>query len=137
MKIKLDSGAYVPLRAHKTDAGLDLMSRKTETIEPYGSAVFDTGVHIRLPKNTAGLLISKSGLNVKSGITSRGLIDEGYQGPIIVRLYNHTNKPYTVKAGDKITQLVVFPVLYEDVELVDDFEEITERGDNGLGSSGK
>ena len=137
MKIKLDKGAYIPVRAHKTDAGLDLFAKETKKIWPGASAVFDTGVHVQLPPSTAGILISKSGLNVNHGITSTGLIDEGYDGSIAVKLYNHGDAPYTVVTGDKISQLVVVPVIYADVEIVEDFGIKTARGSSGFGSTGK
>lgn len=136
MRIKLDVGAYEPVRGHSTDAGLDIRSRETKTIFPHSSEVFKTGVHVELPSGTAGVLISKSGLNTMSDITSTGLVDDGYTGEIVVKLYNHGDNHYKVRAGDKITQLVIVPVLYEPVEVVD---EITggERGDNGFGSTGR
>lgn len=136
MKIKLDEGAIMPTRSHKTDAGLDLYSREDADIIPYGTATFHTGVHIELPKGTAGLMVSKSGLNIWNDITSRGLIDEGYQGEIVVKLFNHGAETFHVSAGMKISQLVVFPVFYEPLELVDEFDEVTERGSDGFGSTG-
>lgn len=137
MKVKLDEGAFKPIRAHKTDAGLDLFSKENKVIEPRESAIFHTGVHVQLPPSTAGVLVSKSGLNVKHNITSTGLIDEGYDGEIVVKLYNHGITPYRVSVGDKISQLVVIPVLYADVEIVDSFGVKTDRGSNGFGSTGK
>jgi len=137
MKIKLEKGAWRPTRAHDTDAGLDLYAFHNACIPAHGGEVIRTGVHIELPANTAGLLVSKSGLNVKHGITSTGLIDEGYTGEIIVKAYNHSNTDYHVKAGDKISQLVVFPVEYADVEIVDELCDLTARGNNGFGSSGR
>ena len=128
MKIKLDEGAYIPTRAHSTDAGLDLYARETRNIPAGQSAVFDTGVHVQLPPSTAGILISKSGLNVKYDLTSTGLIDEGYDGSIAVKLYNHGGAPYTVVAGDKISQLVIIPVLYAGVALVKDLGVQAARG---------
>ena len=136
MKIKLDKGAYMPERAHATDAGADLRAPHDAIIEARGSVVIDTGVHIELPPNTVGMLKSKSGLNVKHGITSEGVIDVGYTGSIRVKLYNHSEKPYEVKAGDKISQLVVMPILIPSFELVDELED-TERGNGGFGSSGR
>ena len=136
MKIKLDDLAYMPSRAHETDAGLDLRSPETVMVLGHGSVVIDTGVHVQLPKGTAGLLVSKSGLNVKNGIVSTGLIDEGYTGSIRVKLYNHSNEAYVVQEGDKISQLVVIPVLQETLELVPDLDE-SERGELGFGSSGR
>lgn len=136
MKIKLDTGAYVPERAHPTDAGLDLKTPKDVYLRPNNSVTIDTGVHVQLPTGTCGLMVAKSGLNIKADILSTGLIDEGYTGSIRVKLYNHGSDPYVFNAGDKISQLVILPVIYEAVELVEDLDG-TERGDNGFGSSGR
>lgn len=136
MKIKLDPMAWIPERAHDTDAGLDLKSPINITVPARGSAIIDTGVHIQLPPGTAGMLKSKSGLNVKHGITSEGVIDEGYTGSIVVKLYNHTFDDYHVNIGDKISQLVIVPILTPELEFVDDLEG-GERGDNGFGSTGR
>ena len=123
MKIKLDKGARIPTRAHSTDAGLDLYARETQIIPAKESAVFDTGVHVELPEGTAGFLKSKSGLNTKHGITSEGVIDVGYTGSIVAKLYNHSGIDYKVNAGDKITQLVIVPILTPELELVEALEE--------------
>lgn len=136
MKIKLDEGAKMPTRAHSTDAGLDIYSRENQIVPAQESAIFDTGVHIELPVGTVGMLKSKSGLNVKHGIVSEGVIDVGYTGSIVVKLYNHSGFDYKVKAGDKISQLVILPILTPSLDLVDTLDD-TERGDNGFGSSGR
>ena len=136
MKIKLDEGARMPTRAHETDAGLDLYARETNIVPAKGSTTFDTGVHIELPVGSVGMVKSKSGLNVKHGITSEGVIDVGYTGSIRVKLYNHSGCPYRVEKGDKISQLVIMPILTPELELVESLEE-TDRGNNGFGSSGK
>ena len=136
MKVKLDEDAFMPVRAHETDAGLDLMSPVDAIIPPEGSTVIDTGVHIELPYGTVGMLKSKSGLNIKHGIVSEGVIDEGYTGSIAVKLYNLSNHRYRVKRGDKITQLVIVECYKPDIEIVDSLTE-TERGNNGFGSTGR
>lgn len=135
MKIKLDEGAFPLERAHPTDAGLDIRAPKDTWIGPYGKRVIHTGVHIQLPPGTCGLLVSKSGLNTKHSVTSTGLIDEGYTGEILVKLYKHSDDVLKIERGAKISQLVILPCIYEDVEIVD---EITggPRGDNGFGSTG-
>ena len=103
MKIVLDLLAFIPTRAHEYDAGLDLYSASDDVyIYPGESELFDTGVHVQLPKNTVGFLKSKSGLNVKHGITSEGVIDVGYTGSIMVKLYNHGSKPYKVCSSSLI-----------------------------------
>lgn len=101
-----------------------------------GSVVIDTGVCVELPQNTVGMLKSKSGLNTKHGITSEGVIDVGYTGSIKVKLYNHSDWWYEVHRGDKISQLVVMPIIIPELELVDELED-TERGARGFGSSGR
>ena len=136
MKIKLDPGAYMPERAHSLDAGLDLRAPHEMRLYRYSSATIDTGVHVEIPEGYVGFLKSKSGLNVRYGITSEGVIDAGYTGSIVVKLYNHSGQYYRVNKGDKISQLVILPVLRPEMELVSDLEA-TERGDNGFGSTGR
>ena len=136
MKIKIDEGAMMPTRAHQTDAGLDLYSRETQIVPAKESAIFDTGVHIELPEGTAGFLKSKSGLNVHHDIIGEGVIDVGYTGSIVVKLYNLGGYDYKVNKGDKIIQLVIQPILTPELELTDELDE-TERGNGGLGSTGK
>ena len=137
MKIKLDEGAIMPTRAHDTDAGLDLCCMdKIVFIQPQSAAIFDTGVHIELPPSTVGMIKSKSGLNVNRGLVSEGVIDVGYTGSIKVKLYNHSTKGYTVRRGDKISQLVVMPIIIPALEVVEELAA-TERGNDGFGSSGR
>jgi dUTP pyrophosphatase len=137
VKIMLDADAIPPTRAHETDAGIDLCAKETKTIPAGGCGIFKTGVHVELPAGTAGLLVSKSGLNVKHDLTSTGLIDEGYTGEIVAKLYNHGATDYVVKAGDKITQLVIIPVHYPALEFVKEINTDTARGAAGFGSTGK
>lgn len=137
MKVILDKGAYMPVRAHDVDAGMDIRSPRTVMIPAGSSHVIDTGVHIEIPKGYAGFLKSKSGLNVKYSITSEGVIDAGYQGSICVKLYNHGSTWYEVQKGDKISQLVILPVLLDGVEQADAFDSETERGNGGFGSTGR
>ena len=136
MKVKLDDFAFIPERAHNTDAGLDLKSPICIEIPARSSAVIDTGVHVDLPIGTVGFLKSKSGLNVNHDITSDGVIDVGYTGSIKVKLYNHGIIPYQVLRGDKITQLVVVECHFPDVEIVEELDD-TERGNKGIGSTGR
>lgn len=136
MKVRLDGGAFLPERAHDTDAGLDLRSPRPYTAPAHGHCIIPTGVHVQLPHGTAGLIVSKSGLNIRDGITSRGLIDEGYTGEIVVRLDNAGDADKTIRRGDKISQLVIVSVLYELCEQVDEIEG-GERGASGFGSTGR
>ena len=135
MKVKIDPGCYVPERAHKDDAGLDLRTPHEVFIPAGSSAVIDTGVHMQIPAGMVGMLKSKSGLNVKYGITSEGVIDAGYTGSIVAKLYNHGSKGVNLDAGSKITQIVIMPIDNLPIELVEHLDD-SERGSNGFGSSG-
>lgn len=137
MKIKLDEGAYMPERAHSTDAGLDLRSMIDEMIWAGQSVTFDTGVHIELPPGYYGKIESKSGLNTRFGVVScGGVIDEGYTGSIAVKLYNLGRSSYHVRKGDKIAQLVIMPYIAPELELASFLDE-TDRGEAGFGSTGR
>ena len=136
IKTKLRIDAYLPERAHDTDAGADIRTPEGFRLAAHGSEIVATGVHVQLPPNTVGMLKSKSGLNVKHGIISEGVIDEGFIGEIMVKLYNLSDEPYIFRRGDKITQLVVMPVHYVDYESVENIEG-GERGENGYGSTGR
>lgn len=137
MKIKavIDPGAILPTRAHKDDAGLDLYATEDAIIFRDGSYTFDTGVHVAIPEGYVGFLKSKSGLNINNGLQSAGVIDCGYTGSIRVKLYNHSHKMVRIKRGQKISQLVILPIITPELEIVDELED-TERGDGGFGSSG-
>lgn len=140
----LDKGAYEPLHGHTADAGFDLrlpshygaVERRTLTLKAHSSVVIDTGVHFEIPTGYVGFIKSKSGLNVKADIVSEGVVDAGYTGSIIVKLYNHSPNDYTFLPGDKITQIVFLPIPEVTLNQVP-FLTSTERGDNGFGSTGK
>ena len=144
IKVKLDEGAFAPESAHTADAGYDLRTPIDFSIPAGGFAIIDTGVHIQIPEGYVGFLKSKSGLNVKCHITGEGVIDSGYTGSIVVKLYNHEKNITSFvdvfgkhfERGDKIIQLVLLPIFKPELEIVDSLEE-TERGDGGFGSTGR
>lgn len=135
MRVQIDDGAYLPERAHDTDAGADIRCMHDFTVPAKDSVEIGTGVHIELPLWTKAELVSKSGLNVKHCIQTQGLIDAGYSGEIRVRVYNHGDYDYSFKAGDKVTQLVVTDVLFPTFVQAESIEG-GERGDAGFGSTG-
>lgn len=135
MRVMLDEGAYIPTRAHPTDAGLDLRCKSYCTIPPHGHVLIDTGVHIEIPLGCVGLLTSKSGL-MRQGITCRGTIDCGYTGTIQAEVFNHGDEPFFFATGSKVTQLVILPCVFPTVDIVDSLEE-TDRGSDGFGSTGR
>lgn len=136
LRVKLDEGAYLLDRAHPTDAGADIFTPHDVYVPAKGSAVVKTGVHVELPPNTVGMLKSRSGLNVKHGIVSEGVVDEGYTGEVVVKLHNLSESGVRLAKGAKVSQLVVLPVLYPDIVEVDEIEG-GPRGDDGFGSTGE
>lgn len=151
MKVMLDPGAKMPTRAHETDAGLDLYApydfilpqssaSTEETLDGFrakaGCRTVNTGVHVEIPAGYVGMIKSKSGLNVNRGVISEGVIDSGYTGSIRVKLYNLGKDEVFIEKGQKISQLVILPIITPELELVDSLEA-TDRGEGGFGSTGK
>ena len=135
VNVRLDDGAYMPARAHDTDAGADIRTPYSFTIPARGSAIVHTGVHVETPHECVTLIKSKSGLNVNNDITAEGVIDEGYDGEIVVKMYNHGDMVKRFKAGDKITQILIMPVRYPLYVHVTEIKG-GERGSDGFGSTG-
>ena len=148
MKVKLDryigdndnyqveKVASPPSRAHGTDAGLDLYALRGGIVRAHQAATFHTGVHAELPEGTVGILMPKSGMMTRHDLLTFGVVDEGYTGEIMVHIFNCGGEDYSVMDGDKISQMLIVPVRYESVEIV---EEIGggARGDCGFGSTGR
>lgn len=104
----------VPVQAMPGDAGADLVAAEAATLPPLGRATVGTGLRIALPIGTAALVLPRSGLAARHGITivnAPGLVDAGYRGEIRVTLLNtDATAPYDVAVGDRIAQLVVLPL---------------------------
>lgn len=129
----------LPAYAHVGDAGLDLRSAIEVTLEPFERTIVPCGFAIAIPQGYAGLVLPRSGLATKHGITvpnSPGLIDSGYRGEMMVSLQNlDASEPFQVRAGMRVAQLVIIET--PAIQLVpSDGLESTERGEGGFGSSG-
>ena len=135
---KLHPNAILPTYGSACAAGADLYACLEEAVSilPGQTVKIPTGLAMEIPEGYVGLIKSKSGLNVKHGLTAEGVIDAHYTGSIRVKIYNHTSQSYRFKAGDKIAQLVIVPCLLPTLELVNSLEE-TDRGENGFGSTGR
>ena len=137
---KLDPRAVLPSRAHPGDAGLDLCCLDRVDIGPGERARVPTGIAIELPAGHAGLIVPRSGLAAKQGISivnAPGLIDEGYRGELQVLLLNtDLSLAVTLEAGERIAQLVVLPVALLTPIEVESFSD-SSRGEQGFGSSGR
>ena len=135
MKIQLDDGAFVPVKAHKQDAGWDLLSPIDIVVPPYSQLDIDTGVHMDIPNHYVGMVKTKSSV-IRKRILTEGVVDSGYTGSIHVFVNNLSKDNFFIKRGQKIAQIVFLLVLDVD-ELVEvDQLDDTERGDGGFGSTG-
>lgn len=136
---RLDPRAQLPSQAHAGDAGFDLHALDAGELAPGERAMVGTGIAIALPGGFAGLVLPRSGLAAKHGISvvnAPGLIDEGYRGEVKVLLLNtDRDAAFAWAAGDRIAQLVLHRV--EPVALIESEElDDTDRGGGGFGSSG-
>ena len=139
--LRLVPGARVPERAHAGDAGYDLRSVEEMELVPGGRALVRTGISVALPSGYAGLVLPRSGLAVRHGISlvnAPGLIDSGYRGEILIPLINHDPQEiFRVEEGTSIAQLVLVragEAAFEEVELLEVGPD--GRGEGGFGSSG-
>lgn len=141
--LKLNKNSHdLPLPKYETEgsAGMDIVADITEpiTIEPFKIALIPTGIAIALEQGYECQVRSRSGLAIKHGIfalNSPGTIDSDYRGEIKIILANFSDKPFTIKRGDRIAQLVVSKYEKIEWELVEKLPE-TKRGDGGFGSTG-
>lgn len=137
MKIKLLSDkAITPTKAYEHASGLDLYTAVKTVVEPRSTAKIPTDVAVKLPANTDGTIRNRSGVTAKTKLrVALGTIDNDYTGNLYITVDNIGDEPITIEAGYKLAQLVVTPVYYPTIELVDELEE-TERGTKGYGSTG-
>jgi dUTP pyrophosphatase len=138
--LRLDDAARLPTRAHDGDAGLDLYALEASVLAPGQRASVPTGIAVEIPPGHAGLVLPRSGLAARHGISvvnAPGLIDAGYRGEVRVLLLNtDRDESFMIEPGVRIAQLVVIAVApVEPVEVA----ELggSERGAGGFGSSGR
>ena len=145
---RLHEEAKMPVRAHPTDAGMDLffcpppkpeLDSQIETVLPFGSSVIPTGLKIEVPEGYMLEIKNKSGIASKRGLlVGACVVDRGYTGEIFVNLHNPSDRTQTLHAGDKIAQ-AVFVKIETNVKLVESnniYDDETSRGDGALGSTG-
>ena len=145
---RLHENAKLPVRAHPTDAGMDLffcpppndmIPKQIESILPHGASILPTGLKIEVPEGYMMEIKNKSGIASKRGLlVGACVVDRGYTGEIFVNLHNPSDRTQTLHAGDKIAQ-AVFVKITTDLELVEAeniYDEETSRGAGALGSTG-
>lgn len=136
---KLDPAVQLPRRARHGDAGVDLAANEDVTVGPGERALVGTGLAVAIPPGHAGLVLPRSGLASRRGLTlanSPGLVDAGYRGEVTVALVNlDPRREVEVRRGNRIAQLLVVP--YAEAEPVE-VGELPEsaRGEGGFGSTG-
>src|SRR5947209_3108144 len=132
--------AVLPGRAHEGDAGLDLSAAAEAEIGPGRRAMIPTGLAVGIPAGYAGLVLPRSGLASRRGLTlanAPGLIDAGYRGEIVCAMVNlDRQRPVRIERGERIAQLVVVPVAAAEPLWSDELPE-SERGAEGFGSTGR
>jgi len=135
---RLDAALPLPGYARADDAGLDLHAAEAVTLAPGARALVPTGIALAIPPGFAGLVLPRSGLALRHGVTvlnTPGLIDAGYRGEVKVLLVNHGQAPVTLDRGDRVAQLVVHRVERVVLAPVAALPDGT-RGTGGFGSSG-
>ncbi len=140
---KLDDRAVPPTKAHNEDAGFDLASLDGVVLPPGVITTVNTGISVSIPAGHVGLLVARSSLQKKSLMlaNSMGIIDSGYLGPIIAKVYNFGEHTQGLAAGERFVQLLVVPIaidqnMYEDLGSVEAWESQSIRGTGGFGSTG-
>jgi len=142
---RIRENAKLPVRAHTTDAGMDLFYSPEHhsgwlSIKPGGSALLETGLKIEVPEGHMIQIMNKSGVASKRQlVTGACVVDHGYDGEVFVNLQNIGTKPQVLEPGQKIAQAVLIPVSYPDlVEIYEDdlYDGATSRGTGGFGSTG-
>jgi dUTP pyrophosphatase len=136
---RLHDRARLPTRAYPGDAGLDLYALQAASLQPGHRCSVPTGIAVEIPHGQAGLVLPRSGLARRHGLSvvnAPGLIDAGYRGEIQVLLLNtDREQTFSIGAGDRIAQLVIVDVQTPDVLEVDALA-LSDRAADGFGSSG-
>ncbi|XP_046687056.1 deoxyuridine 5'-triphosphate nucleotidohydrolase-like [Homalodisca vitripennis] len=133
---RLTENAFPPQRSSASAAGFDLRSAYDYIVPKFERQLVKTDLAIKLPDNCYGRIAPRSGLALHNFIdVGAGVVDRDYTGNVCVLLFNHSNKDFVIKKGDRIAQLICEVVLYPDLYEIANVGE-TVRGSNGFGSSG-
>lgn len=133
-----DENAKLPTYAHDSDAGADVYSVDTITIDPGKTCLVSTGIRTEVPLGYEIQLRPRSGMSAKTPMriaNSPATIDANFRGVIKVIMHNTGNEPYTINIGDRIAQMVIMPVPMIEWSEVDELTS-SDRGENGYGSTG-
>jgi dUTP pyrophosphatase len=127
----------MPRYAHSGDVGLDLFSLEDYELSPGERKIFMLGFALEFPAGYAAIVKDKGSLPMKAGIhTMGGVFDAGYRGEYNVNLINLGQESYVIKKGDKIAQLVIYPVALAELEEIESLSD-SVRGEGRFGSTGR
>jgi dUTP pyrophosphatase len=136
LKVKrIHPAAKLPSYGHAGDAGMDLHSCLDLTLAPGEVRAVPTGIRMAIPPGHVGLVWDKSGISLAGVHRLAGVVDAGYRGEVKVVMINLGPGPYEIKAGMKIAQMLVQPVVPAEIEEAADLDD-TSRGEGGFGSTG-
>ena len=138
---KFDKNIKLPDYKTSGSSGMDLVAyiKNKITINPGKTAMIPTGIAMAIPKNYEIQIRPRSGLAIKKGISvlnSPGTVDSDYRGEIKIILINLSKKPFVVKSGDRIAQMIICPVVKGKLKEVKSLPK-SVRGKGGFGSTGK
>lgn len=133
---KLKEDAKLQNYHHPGDVGMDLYSMETKTLNPGEHYIFYHGFGLEFDEGYAAIIKDKSGISKIELHTMGGVYDAGFRGEYNTHLVNFSDKPYTIEKGDKVAQLIIYPVVIATLEEVDELSD-SARGAGAFGSTGK
>lgn len=133
---KLDNCVSIPLYAHSTDAGADVFATETYYLKPHELYAMPLGFCLEIPKDYAGIIVTKSSTFKKGLFSHIPPIDSGYTGECHALLENATDNYIKINRGDKVGQLIIIPIMNAEFEEVKQLKK-TVRGLGAFGSTGK
>lgn len=136
MKIKLFDNIQLPKKSHLPDSGLDCFMPKSFSLKPFETKTIGLGFGIQVPEGFAGMLVPRSSIAEQGLIIQTSIIDPDYTGEIHLIITNCNDRIVNIDKNQRVCSLVIYNVLNVRLDMVYEFEK-TERGSNGLGSSGK
>lgn len=136
MKIKLFKNVQLPKKSHLPDCGLDCFMPESFELKPLETKTIGLGIGIQVPEGFAGMLVPRSSIAEKGLLIQTSIIDPDYTGEIHLIITNCSNNNVVIEKNQRVCSLVVYNVLNVRLDVVYDFEN-TDRGNNGLGSTGK
>lgn len=137
MKIKLfDDNKFIPTKSHFYDAGLDLYIPEDIVLYPFITECIDMKIGFNIPESCAGILVPRSSIAKQGVICQTSIIDSGYNGSIHLILTNCSQARLKFNKGERLCSLVCFNIINPVIDIVNDLPE-SERGNSGLGSTGK